>query len=323
MSTQFEQIADYPTLTDSQRIQARDNARRNIVAKYAQKPERSDYDDYTAVEYPRWLTLTTGFLFAFVALAAGIISAFRLYYAGYNAFYLSIPNHTLAVIVGVLTPIAAETMVIVATVSSQIFLRSYSRLLALLPVVTGMAVAFVGNWEIADPSTTWGWVETLFPPVLVLSVALLFEVALMPEVKRRQENEKAYREARSDYDVLMTQPERHWAWRNVYGAALWEMWNKVYPHEEGGHFGRETKQLIALREMGNDAFFQDEITESFQKLQKPSPDTMVSQVDVMTYLRANPEAKDLKGKEIAEITGASPATVSRALRKFQKNGHEN
>lgn len=46
-----------------------------------------------------------------------------------------------------------------------------------------------------------------------------------------------------------------------------------------------------------------------------------TQQDVVDFLEANPDATDLPGKEIARLTGASEATVSRARRGFSANGH--
>ena len=262
MSDRYEQIAHYPTLTDAQRIQARKNAARNIVEKYARKPRREDFDDYARSRFPRWFTALVALLLVFVALSAGVISAFRLYFAGYTQFYASVDNETMARIVGVLTPLAAEVLVIVAAVAMQVHLhaKGRARLIALVPVATGTIVAFVGNWQIAQPASTWGWVETLFPPVAVLSVAFFFEVTLVPELERRQTNENAYKEARAEYDLLMNNPEAHGQWNNVYGWALWEMWAHVFQQDyEISKIDRAKRQLIALREMIADSFFEGEI----------------------------------------------------------------
>lgn len=321
MQSQFDTISTYPTLSDTQRIQARKNAARNIVDKYARKPRREDYDDYTIARYPRWFTGGVALALAFVALAAGIISAFRLYYAGYQQFYTAIPNQTQARIVGVLTPLAAEVLVIIAAVAMQLYLHRQGRaqLVALIPVATGTIVAFVGNWQIAQPSSTWGWVETIFPPVAVLSVAFFFELTLVPELERRQANENAYRAAREEYDTLTYAPEKHPRWQDTYGWSLWEMWSRVYRDAvDIGLLDRETRQLIALREMDADTFFSDDISGNFRK---SSETPAVSKDEVIAYLRSTPDAELLTGREIAEITGASEATVSRARRAFSKNGH--
>lgn len=79
-------IDQYPTLTDTQRIQARKHAETNILQKYGRKPNRADFSDYSQSRFPRWFTIAVALALAFVALSAGLISAFRLYYAGYDHF---------------------------------------------------------------------------------------------------------------------------------------------------------------------------------------------------------------------------------------------
>ena len=51
MDDQFSTIAPYPTLTDAQRIQAMQTARRNLIQQYARKPVRTDFHDWTVSRY--------------------------------------------------------------------------------------------------------------------------------------------------------------------------------------------------------------------------------------------------------------------------------
>lgn len=324
MSDIYEQIAPYPTLTDAQRIQARKSAARNIVEKYARKPRREDFDDYARSRFPRWFTALVALLLVFVALSAGVISAFRLYFAGYTQFYASVDNETMARIVGVLTPLAAEVLVIVAAVAMQVYLhaKGRARLIALVPVATGTIVAFVGNWYIAQPDSMWGWVETIFPPVAVLSVAFFFELTLVPELERRQANENAYRAAREEYDTLTHAPEKHPRWQDTYGWSLWEMWSRVYRDVvDIGALARETRQLIALREMDADTFFSDDISGAISL--KSSASTRKSgrsnRAIVEEFYQNNPDALQLQQREIAELLGISESAVSRY--KPSMNGH--
>lgn len=46
-----------------------------------------------------------------------------------------------------------------------------------------------------------------------------------------------------------------------------------------------------------------------------------TQQDVIDFLKSNPEARDWRGTLLAEITGASEATVSRARAAFSSNGY--
>jgi len=312
----------FPTLTDAQRVQARRNAERSLIAKYARQPHRTDFDDYTVSEYPRWFTVTVAVGLVFIALAAGVISAFRLYHAGYSQFYQDIPNEAQARVVGILTPLAAEVLVIVAAIFMQMYAHRHgaARWIAAVPVITGTVVAFVGNWQITQPGTTWSWVETIFPPVAVLSVAFLFELTMVPEITRRQDNEKAYRAARDDYDRIQRAPETHPQWRDTYGWALWEMWSKVYGNAvQLQEIDREARQDLARREMDADAFFTGDVTEITGNSSISA--ASVSKREVLDWLRARPDVATLSGKEIAAMTGASEATVSRARAAFSSNGY--
>lgn len=327
MQDQFEQVAQYPTLTDSQRIQARKNAERNISEKYARKPRREDFDDYTVSRFPNWFSVLIASSLLFIALAAGVISAFRLYYAGYNQFYASIQNGDMARVVGVLTPLAAELLVIVAAIARQMYIyqNRHGARVALIAMGMGTALAFVGNWHIAQPNSTWGWIDTIFPPVAVLAVGFFFELTLIPELERRQSNENAYKAARDAYDSIVANPSKHPRWNDTYGWALWEMWAGVNRNKyDAQAIAREDRQMIAAREMDADAFFSGEIAGNFKKLQgKPVQSAGASRDEVLQWLRKNEGAISMSGLEIAEITGASTATVSRARKAYSQNGHSN
>lgn len=323
MSGQFEQIQEFPTLTDSQRIQARRNAERNVIDKYARQPRRDDFRDYTASRFPGWFSWSIGAVLLIVALAAGAISGIRLYFAGRDYAAQTIDVETLTWAIGVSTFLAAELLVILATVAGQVYMRGLKRVISVIPILVGMVVAFVGNWEITQPSTTWGWVETIFPPVAVLSVAFFFEIALIPELERRQANDNAYRAAREDYDALVNAPDHHAKWPDTYGWALWELWAKIYRHEvDIQSVPQDVKRLIALREMSADVFFDDHFAESFRNHSNFPGGEKVTQRAVMQFLQLHPEADLWPGTRIAAETGASEATVSRARRKLQQNGHE-
>lgn len=324
MNNDFEQIQDYPILTDAQRLQARKNAERTIVQRFARKPERDHFREAMDAKFPLWFSWLVGAFLAIVAVAAGTISGIRLYFAGRDYAALTIDVEWLTWVIGTCTFLAAELLVILATVASQVYMRGIKRWLSLLPIAIGMLVAFVGNWEITNPSTTWGWVETIFPPIAVLSVAFLFEIALIPELERRQSVNNAYHIALDDYNRLMHDPSTHDGWHDAYGWALWDMWSRVFADHDPVLLDRDTRQLIAMREIDADTFFSGEISGNFRNKGKArGNDQQVSKKDVIDFLKEHPDAENLTGTEIAEMTGASPATVSRARKAITRNGrHE-
>jgi hypothetical protein len=316
-------ISQYPTLTDSQRIQARKNAEHNLLARYGRKPKRSDFQEFSIRKFPLYISLPVLLVLAFIAISAGIISAFRIYYAARDYFLVSIPNQDLADVVGYLTPPAAELLVVISTFSGMIYATGKNRWAFVFPMFIGAAVAFVGNWHMSDPHTTWGWVETLFPPSAVIAVGFYFELVMLPDLERRQKNEAAFKKADAEYNRLISRPDDHPAWLNIYGAALWETWIRIYGGRfEGDAIAPEDRRGLALREMEAEDFFGENFR-NFRKSQKGHGSaTPHAKRKVLEYLRDHPDALSLKQSEIAEILDVSVPTVSRAVSAYQRNGHE-
>jgi len=316
----MDHLAPYPTLTDSQRVQARQSARRSVIQQYAVQPQRSQFQDWTVSRYPWWFVLGLSVLLLVVALSAGLISAFRLYYAGHDYFLRSIDNPRMAEIVGYATPLAAELLVILAAIAGRVYLLGRGRWLSLMPVTVGMVVAFVGNWTVAQPSTTWGWVETLFPPLAVLSVAFMAEVAFVPELERRKANELAYREARDAYDQLVANPEQHEKWRSTYALALWDMWRKVYADRQPDALDLDTRRAIVQRELDAGDWLEASFSEIAPKftatVRTPGQSNRAL---VEQFYRDHEAAFQMQQKDIAELLGISESAVSR--HKPSQNGH--
>jgi hypothetical protein len=270
-----------------------------------------------------------------VALAAGTISGIRLYFAGKDYAAHTIDEYTLTVIIGAATFLAAELLVILATVASQVYLHGRKRGIALFPVFVGTLVAFVGNWTVSNPQTIWGYVETFFPPVAVLSVAFFFEIALIPELERRQANENAYQRARAEYDQVSNFPEKHPAWLDKHGWALWDMWRNVFGVEhDADTIPHENRVLIVQREMSFDRFFDQSVTDNDRQARS----TRQAAADIDPDIRAMPAGKNrvaeylrrypsqipdtLEDVEaLADQLGVSGRTVYRGKDMVSRNGH--
>jgi len=328
--TQFDSIAHVPTLTDAQRAQARDAARRALLARYARLPARREFADFTTSQYPRWFSALVGIALVIIALAAGTISGIRLYFAGKDYAAQTITTWELTVVIGAATFLAAELLVILATVAGQVYLRGWRQSLSAIPVGVGMAVAFVGNWTMTQPSTNWGYVETFFPPIAVLSVAFFFEVALIPEVERRQANEVAYQTARAAYEALVSDPDQHPRWRDTQGWALWDLWRQTAGAGlDPDAIPQAERRLIVRREMSFDRFFDDDAHEFSLNALHSRRASGASQMDIaLQFLADHPELFDalqmnaVGQSELAGRIGVSQSTLSRALhRKLERNGH--
>ena len=308
-------VSQYPMLREDQRIAAREVARGNHVKKIARKPERSEFADYTASRYPRWFTGAAMVALLVIGIAAALISSFRIYYAGARYFSQTLPNETMAAIVGGATFLAAELLVIVATVLARIYLRGRTQAVMLPPVLIGLAVAFVGNWYIARPDSVWGWLDTVFPPLAVLSVAFFFELALMPELERREANERAYQDALQRYQLAIADPEKHPEWVQSWANALWDAWRSGKRRDLLGRITSDEQRAIVLREMRADNWFQDEISRNSEKRQGGAG---VNQRQVVIdYLKRIPGDVSRNQADLAEFLDVSTATVNRAIKDYK------
>ena len=207
-------------LTQAKRDQARIKAERSIKRRIGEKPTRAQYDNYEASKYPAWFSRLVALLLFLAALGAGTISGVRLYVAGFRHSVEIMPYLVGRILIGISTVFAAELLIILATVGGQVYLHGRQKRIAAIPIMLGTVVAFVGNWAVMGPSTTWGWVETIFPPVAVLSVAFFFEVSLVPELERRQADTNAFELARAEWQYATNHLEDHPDWLPAWATAL-------------------------------------------------------------------------------------------------------
>lgn len=209
------------SLTDSERIEARHQARVNIQARYLE-PAREHFDHYTAAKYPRWVTVAIGGVMLIVFLAAGAPSLFRLFTAGRDTFLTGIADMTQANITGFSTFLLAEFLVILSTISARVFFEGRARLAFVIPIVLGTITALIGNWVVAQPVDFFGWLETVSPPVAVLTLALIGERIIFESIDRRHANERAYQAAYADWKQATSDPENSPEWLPTYANTLRE-----------------------------------------------------------------------------------------------------
>lgn len=323
------------SLTQAKRDQARQRARRSIERRIGQEPERAQFNNYVASKYPRWFTVLMSSLLAGVALAAGFISGVRLYVAGFHYARETVP-FSVSILIGACTVAAAELLVIVAAVTGQIYLVGRRKIISYIPVALGVVVAFVGNWTVTDPVTTWGWVETIFPPVAVLSVAFFFEITLVPELERRQADDLEYQRARHQWRWAMDHIEDHSDWWPVFATALRDElirsnsmsvedldpddWRTAVEAEmnaeqwwnSGGIPGNTGKRSKPTRKSGGGLV--------------NSMEGDGSQVDkVLELFKANPDLADKRVTPVSEATellGVGNSTYYKAQALYERNGHE-
>jgi hypothetical protein len=318
-------------LTQARRDQARLKAQTSIHKRLGPKPERDQFRDYAESKF-RGIQRYVSLGLFIVAIASGWVSAVRLYLAGYEyAQHLGTP-FLVNVSIGVATPLAAEVLVIVATVAAQVYLSGWGVALAFIPVIVGMAVAFVGNWTITQPSTEWGWVEMAFPPLAVLSVAFIFEIVYVPELERREINEAAYQRAVSEWQRIDTDPEldEHWlsAFANLLRESLCQI-NKMTideftPDEWAALVDAELRaeDWYQTQEFQRNSGGTKERTRSARKgLVEFVEGSMTQAERVKQVLHEHPELLDMSKSEASERLGVGMSTLYKGIELFQQNGN--
>jgi hypothetical protein len=91
-------------------------------------------------------------------------------------------------------------------------------------------LALGGNIQISLPGHTgspFAWLESIAPPVLVLSTAYVLKEQLLEAIQHRHANERAFQEALHDWQQATSQPEDHSQWFQFYANALRDALLKV------------------------------------------------------------------------------------------------
>lgn len=219
-----EALTGLRRLTESERLDAADIARRNVIRAIGDKPLRREFDDFTASQYPGWVSLLIMVLCILALVAAFVPSAIRLYQIGSQTFGYSISHSTSKSAVGISTVILAETAVVLFSLALAVIQPSRSsRRLLFGSMTIASAIALVGNAQIALPGhwrNPFAYLEALAPPVLVLSVSWVLKEQLLHAVGRRHANEQAYQTALADWSAATSEPERSPRWPGSYANAL-------------------------------------------------------------------------------------------------------
>jgi len=257
-------------LTEAERLEARDVARQNVIRRYGDKPRRDQFRDSATADYPRYVITAAAIMLTLVFIAAAAISTFRLYAAGRDFFMQSLPIVWQAKVVGLATAIMAEFLVITATASATILFKGWARLLAVVPILIGLLVAFVGNHTVTQATTLWGWLDTFAPPLAVLSVGVMGERVLLLTLRQRWANEKAYQQALASWQAATADPEASPHWRSAYTNALRQKLVEVNSRGRGKserqaimqHMTLADWRALVMRELQADNWFDAPESES-------------------------------------------------------------
>lgn len=253
-----EPLVALQPLTENERLDARDRARRNIRRKMGAQPTRDQfnsagprpnrerYADTTISEYPAWVTRAIGGMLIIAFAGAFATSAFSVFSAGRDHYLEAMSGGAgiewQAVIVGLAVVLLAEFLTIASVLGSRILLHGKRvwQAVMLLPIAAGVVMAVTANAVISRPDGFWPWLVTVTPPVSVVFLSLILEQIALTDIKRRHANERAYQlalkewqaatrqddaafaEAMQTWERRVNNPEDAPRWRQTYANALRE-----------------------------------------------------------------------------------------------------
>ena len=348
MSVDFEQIADYPTLSDSQRIQAREQAKRNLAARLGGEPRFDDFVHRTHNTFGKGAQ-RFGFGFAIVVLAAAFsISALHIYSVGHGVYLEGNADGYAAILVGVALVVLAEasmialsilptlwdtplgvTRLMYAGVIASAFIATIGNIDATI-FYTSTPFNWISSWWVSLATAPDQWMVATLPPFLTVLVGTGLKYRLLTTSRNRAEARDAYHEALDEWEALLDAIEDHKQWRLFWFNALWDIWRRGKSQQYLSQIDDDTKKSIVLREMSYEAQLERDLNAlefgvnatnagAFQGKSKKEA--------VLEWLRSNPEQAERDQTELAatisNATGmqVSQSTVSRAVGAFSKNGH--
>ena len=186
-------------LTQEQRQNALDAARRAVLRAAGEKPERQHFDRHTTARYPPSVTRLINGLCIVLLLAAFTPSAIRLFVIGSQTFGAAVPDELAMVAVGIATVLTAEIgQVVFSLALATLGTTPGARRLLYASMGIATAIALVGNIQVALPGhmdSPFAWLEAIAPPLLVLSTAYVLKEQLLDAIETRHANERAFQEA--------------------------------------------------------------------------------------------------------------------------------
>lgn len=335
-------LDQWPRLSDSARIKARHTAEKNIKARYP-RPERKDYTEASISRYsPQFVgRVNRG---VWVALIASFIpSALRLFIIGASTFNDTLDTYhlpyavslVLSILVGVCVVIMAETGQVIFSLAFTTSTDHRTPLWVGLILSTLIALTgnfYVGLWRV-DTITLFICLETLAPPIIVMSLAYVQKNHVLAAEEMRHKNEAAYQRAISEWDHDFRDIERHPEWRIFLARALRDVYTRTYPKRlSQTSIPDEGWNELVWREMNTDEWFQAGSTgipvESTGTAER-SKGGLIDQTDstgtaaerVREVLYQYPYLLDLKRQEAAQTIGVSIGSLQRGIDLYRQNGH--
>ena len=218
-------------LTQEQRQTARQAAHEAIVRAIGAKPTRDQFTYTTISKYPPAITRLISGLCLVLLLAAFTPSAIRLYVIGSQTFGQAVANNVAMTAVGLATVLSAEVgQVVFSLALATLGTSRISRRLLYASMAITTILSLMGNVQISLPGhmgSPFAWLESIAPPILVLSTAYVLKEQALESIERRHANECAFQVALTDWQAAVSNPEDHPQWLQFYANALHDALRKT------------------------------------------------------------------------------------------------
>jgi len=267
------------SLTEADRLEARDIARQNVIRRAGHKPERRQFEHHAASQYPRYVVTLVTLIMLALLVAAFVPSAMRLYRIASDTFGHAINSGGAKQAAGLAFILLAESGQIGFTLAAGVLAieRVSERRLLYSAAIISTLIALVGNVELALGASWWHVVvqpfatlEAIAPPVLVIIAATVLKHLMLESVRQRHANERAYQQALADWQAATADPEASPHWRSAYTNALRQKLVEVNSRGRGKserqaimqHMTLADWRALVMRELQADNWFDAPESES-------------------------------------------------------------
>lgn len=255
-------------LSQEQRIEAEQNAKKAVISAIGEKPRREDFQTRTFNKYPAWLMGLVICLIVLVMFSAFIVSAMRLYHIGSSEFFATIEDNSSAVVAGVMIIILSEASAVLFTIAVSIIGDSkISKGIMITLAVIATLIALSGNYYVAlyqRDTTVFSWFDTFAPPVVTLGAAFVLERFIFRVLEQRHQDQLDFEDALAVYHEQASNPQDHDRFRPLYANALKDKifevnkrryWNGQRLVEIMNTFAPADWSVLVQREMNSDVWF--------------------------------------------------------------------
>jgi hypothetical protein len=123
-------------------------------------------------------------------------------------------------------------------------------------------LTLVGNVQIALPgheNSPFAWLESIAPPLLVLSTAYVMKEQILETIEIRHANERAFQVALAEWQTATAMPEEYPTWMQFYANALQDALRKANARRKEilSQMTVEDWRLAVGREMRADMWYQN------------------------------------------------------------------